>query len=148
MAEAPRTIAVVGAGLMGRGIAQIAAQAGFDVAIFDVKPDAAAEARRAIAATLAMLAAKHKLTEDDAARATARIAVVGDLGELSRVDLVIEAIVERLDAKQALFAALEAIVGKRCILRPTRRPCRSPPSPPHARIRKESPAFIFSARSR
>jgi 3-hydroxybutyryl-CoA dehydrogenase len=116
MPEAPRSIAVVGAGLMGRGIAQIAAQAGFDVAIFDAKPDAAAEARRAIAATLAMLAAKQKLTEDDAARATARIAVVGDLAELSRVDLVIEAIVERLDAKQALFAALEAIVGKRCIL--------------------------------
>jgi 3-hydroxybutyryl-CoA dehydrogenase len=116
MPEAPRTIAVVGAGLMGRGIAQIAAQAGFDVAIFDVKPDAATEARRAIAATLAMLAAKHKLTEGDAARATARIAVVGELGELLRVDLVIEAIVERLDAKQALFAALEAIVGKRCIL--------------------------------
>ena len=42
MPEAPRTIAVVGAGLMGRGIAQIVAQAGFDVAIFDVKPDAAA----------------------------------------------------------------------------------------------------------
>ena len=116
MPEAPRTIAVVGAGLMGRGIAQIAAQAGFEVAIFDVKPDAAAEARRAIAATLAMLAAKGKLTEDDAARATARIAVVGGLNELSRVDLVIEAIIERLDAKQALFAALEAIVGKQCIL--------------------------------
>jgi 3-hydroxybutyryl-CoA dehydrogenase len=116
MLETPRTIAVVGAGLMGRGIAQIAAQAGFDVAIFDVKPDAAAEARRAIAATLATLAAKHKLTEDDAARATARISVVADLNELSRVDLVIEAIVERLDAKQALFAALEAIVGKQCIL--------------------------------
>jgi 3-hydroxybutyryl-CoA dehydrogenase len=116
MPEAPRTIAVVGAGLMGRGIAQIAAQAGFDVAIFDVKPNAAAEARSAIAATLATLAAKHKLTDEDAARATARIAVVADLGELSRVDLVIEAIVERLDAKQALFASLEAIVGKQCIL--------------------------------
>jgi 3-hydroxybutyryl-CoA dehydrogenase len=116
MPEAPRTIAVVGAGLMGRGIAQIAAQAGFDVAIFDVKPNAATEARSAIAATLATLAAKHKVTDDDAARATARIAVVADLGELSRVDLVIEAIVERLDAKQALFASLEAIVGKQCIL--------------------------------
>ena len=116
MSEALRTIAVVGAGLMGRGIAQIAAQAGFDVALFDVKPAAAAEGRRAIGATLAALAAKHKLTEDDAARATARISVAGDLSELSRVDLVIEAIVERLDAKQALFAALEGIVGRQCIL--------------------------------
>jgi len=116
MSEAPRTIAVVGAGLMGRGIAQIAAQAGFDVALFDVKPGAAAEGKRAIGATLAALAAKQKLTEDDAARAGARIALVDELGELSHVDLVIEAIVERLDAKQALFAALEAIVGKQCIL--------------------------------
>jgi len=47
MPEGQRTIAVVGAGLMGRGIAQIAAQAGCDVALFDVKPDAAADARRA-----------------------------------------------------------------------------------------------------
>jgi 3-hydroxybutyryl-CoA dehydrogenase len=116
MSEPLRTIAVVGAGLMGRGIAQITAQAGFDVALFDIKPGAAAEGKRAIGATLAGLAAKNKLTEDDAARATARIALVDELGELSRVDLVIEAIVERLDAKQALFAALEAIVGKQCIL--------------------------------
>jgi len=101
---------------MGRGIAQIAAQAGCDVALFDVKPGAAAEGKRAIGATLAGLAAKRKLTEDDAARATARIALVDKLSELSHVDLVIEAIVERLDAKQALFAALEAIVGKQCIL--------------------------------
>ncbi len=114
--EAPRTIAVVGAGLMGRGIAQIAAQAGFDVALYDVKPGAATEARRAIAATLATLAAKGKLTEEDAARSVARIAAVAELGAVSRAELVIEAIVERLDAKQALFGALEPIVGPECIL--------------------------------
>lgn len=114
--EGPRMIAIAGAGLMGRGIAQIAAQAGFDVALFDVKADAAAQGREAIAATLTGLAAKGKLTEDDAARAVARIDVAADLGALSRADLVIEAIVERLDAKQALFAALEAIVSARCIL--------------------------------
>src|SRR6185295_9198662 len=91
MPEAPRTIAVVGAGLMGRGIAQIAAQAGCDVALFDVKPGAAAEGKRAIGATLAGLAAKRKLTEDDAVRATARIALVDKLSELSHVDLVMEA---------------------------------------------------------
>ena len=116
MPDAPRTIAVVGAGLMGRGIAQVAAQAGFDIALFDVKPGAAAEGKRAIGATLATLAAKQKLSAEDAARAAARISVVDELGELSRVDLVIEAIVERLDAKQALFAALEGIVGRQCIL--------------------------------
>jgi len=116
MPEGLRTIAVVGAGLMGRGIAQIAAQAGFEVALFDVKPGAATDARQAVADTLAKLAAKGKLSEDKVARAVARISVAAELGLLARVDLVIEAIVERLDAKQALFAALEAIVGRHCIL--------------------------------
>lgn len=111
-----RRIAVVGAGLMGRGIAQIAAQAGFELSLFDAKPGAAAEARRAIGATLATLAGKGKLDPDDADRALARISVAEGLPELSRAEIVIEAIVERLDAKQALFAALESIVGEDCIL--------------------------------
>jgi 3-hydroxybutyryl-CoA dehydrogenase len=116
MPEGLRTIAVVGAGLMGRGIAQIAAQAGFEVALFDVKPDAATDARQAVADTLSKLAAKGKLSEGEVARAVARISVADELGQLARVDLVIEAIVERLDAKQALFAALEPIVGRHCVL--------------------------------
>jgi 3-hydroxybutyryl-CoA dehydrogenase len=110
------TLAIVGAGLMGRGIAQIAAQTRFDVALYDAKAGAAAEAKRAIAATLATLAGKGKLTEDDAARATARITVVGDLGELAHAQLVIEAIVENLDAKRTLFASLETMVTEHCIL--------------------------------
>ncbi len=114
--EAPRKIAIIGAGLMGRGIAQVAAQAGFDVALYDVKPEVATESQRAIAATLATLAAKGKLTEADASGAAARIAAVTELGALARSELVIEAIVERLDAKQALFALLESVVGPECIL--------------------------------
>ena len=114
--ERLRSIGVVGAGLMGRGIAQIAAQAGFEVTLFDVKPDAATDGRAAVAAALAKLAAKGRLAEDDAARTVGRIGVAAELGQLSHADLVIEAIVERLDAKQALFASLEAIVATSCIL--------------------------------
>ncbi|MGH8852369.1 MAG: 3-hydroxyacyl-CoA dehydrogenase [Casimicrobiaceae bacterium] len=110
------TIAVVGAGLMGRGIAQVAAQAGFAVLLYDVRPGAATEAQGAIAATLSMLAGKGKLSESDATRAATRIAPVAALREIAGADLVIEAIVERLDAKQALFRSLEDIVGERCIL--------------------------------
>jgi 3-hydroxybutyryl-CoA dehydrogenase len=110
------TIAVVGAGLMGRGIAQVAAQAGFDVLLYDLRPGAATEAMGAIAATLAMLADKGKLNAADATRAATRIVPVEELRGIAGADLVIEAIVERLDAKQALFRSLEDIVGERCIL--------------------------------
>ncbi|MGH8852046.1 MAG: 3-hydroxyacyl-CoA dehydrogenase [Casimicrobiaceae bacterium] len=111
-----RTVAVVGAGLMWRGIAQVAAQAGFDVMLYDMRPGAAMEAKGAVSATLSMLAGKGKLPEADASRAAARIAPAAELGGVAGADLVVEAIVERLDAKQALFRSLEDIVGEQCIL--------------------------------
>ncbi|HKE39120.1 MAG TPA: 3-hydroxyacyl-CoA dehydrogenase [Casimicrobiaceae bacterium] len=109
-------IGVVGAGLMGRGIAQITAQAGFEVRLIDVKADAAAQAKRAVAEMLASLAAKGKITADAAEAAAGRILLPSAPGELAGCSIVIEAIVERLDAKQALFASLESIVGDACIL--------------------------------
>src|SRR5438128_10800290 len=101
---------------MGRGIAQITAQAGFDVLLFDSKAGAADGARASIADTLTALAAKGKIDASSADRATARISLPGTTDALAAADLVIEAIVERLDAKQALFESLEAIVSDRCIL--------------------------------
>ena len=114
--HAVKTIGIVGAGLMGRGIAQITAQAGFDVRLFDTKAGAAADAARAIADTLTTLARKGKIDATAAESAASRIALPASLQELAGVDLVIEAIVEKLDAKQALFASLEAIVSDPCIL--------------------------------
>ena len=110
-------VGVVGAGLMGRGIAQITAQAGFEVRLVDAKPGAAAAAKQAIADVLATLVAKGKI---DAAkrrggRRPHRIAR-RRLPDWPAAPSSIEAIVERLDAKQALFPALEAIVGDACIL--------------------------------
>ena len=109
-------VGVVGAGLMGRGIAQVAAQAGFEVRLFDARPGAAADARRAIAEVLASLATKGKLSDASAASAVARIALPDGLPGLAGCTLVIEAIVERLDAKQALFKALEDVVGESCVI--------------------------------
>jgi 3-hydroxybutyryl-CoA dehydrogenase len=101
---------------MGRGIAQINAQAGFAVRLVDAKPGAAADAKRAIADVLATLAAKGKIAAASADAAVARIALPETLDGLAGCSIVIEAIVERLDAKQALFPVLEAIVGDQCIL--------------------------------
>ncbi len=109
-------IGIVGAGLMGRGIAQIAAQAGFDVRLVDAKPGAATDAKGSIADVLRGLVAKGRLTQTSAEGAIARIVLPDSTQGLSGCSILVEAIVERLDAKQALFAALEAIVGDDCII--------------------------------
>jgi 3-hydroxybutyryl-CoA dehydrogenase len=109
-------LGVVGAGLMGRGIAQIAALAGVEVLLFDARAEAAAEARTAIAQTLSMLVDKGKLAAGAAAAATERITAAGDLGAFSRCHVVVEAIVENLDAKRDLFQKLEAVVAQDCLL--------------------------------
>ncbi len=99
---------VIGAGIMGAGIAQVAAQAGHRVLLFDAREGAAAEAMAKLARTLDALVAKGKLTEDAADATLARIEPITALEEAGEVRLVIEAIVENLDAKRALFQQLEA----------------------------------------
>lgn len=116
MAYAINHMAVVGAGVMGTGIAQIAAQAGLQVLLFDSREGAAATARDNLQATLDKLAAKGKLTSAEAQAALARVAVAETLADLADADLVVEAIIERLDAKQGLLADLEKVVGDDCIL--------------------------------
>ena len=111
-----RVVGIVGAGLMGRGIAQITAQAGFEVRLLDAKSGAAAEAKRSITDLLSSLATKGKIAAASAQDAIARIVLPDALANLAGCNLVVEAIVERLDAKQALFASLEPIVGDDCIL--------------------------------
>lgn len=100
-------ILVVGAGLMGAGIAQVAAQASHAVMLFDNRPGAADAAKAKLAQTLDGLAAKGKLSADAVQATLARITPVD---ALQPADLVIEAIVENLDVKRALFAELEALL--------------------------------------
>ena len=109
-------LGVVGTGLMGRGIAQIAAQAGVQTLLYDAAPDAAAKARDAIATTLRGLARKGKIGSEAAERAVERLQPVTDVASVARCELVIEAIVESLPAKQELFRSLENVVSAQCIL--------------------------------
>ncbi|HBP6127498.1 3-hydroxyacyl-CoA dehydrogenase [Pseudomonas aeruginosa] len=111
-----RCIAVVGTGAMGTGIAQIAAQAGLTVWLFDSRAEAAAEARQRLRQTFENLCGKGKLSAADAEAAQNRLRVAERLEQLGDCELVVEAIVERLEAKQELLRRLEAIVAPETIL--------------------------------
>jgi len=111
-----QTIGVVGAGAMGRGIAQIAAQAGLRVRLYDTSSEAIAAARESLRQTWEKLAQKGKLTAADAQAALERVESATALTDMSNCQLVVEAIVERLDVKRDLFAALEGVVSDDCIL--------------------------------
>ena len=110
------TIAVIGSGAMGAGIAQVAATAGHQVLLFDTRPDAADKAIADIGATYAKLVAKGRMGAVESDLARERLRRIASLQEAAGAVLVIEAIVEQLDAKRALFAELEGIVDERCIL--------------------------------
>ena len=109
-------VGIVGAGAMGRGIAQIAAQAGSRVLLLDMQPDAAASARGSIQAQWQRLQDKGRISDEQAQGWGNLLEPVATIADLASCDLVIEAIVERLDAKQALFAQLEAVVGPHAVL--------------------------------
>ena len=109
------TIAVIGAGAMGRGIAQIAAQAGSLVRLVDNQPEASIQAKAALADQWDKLAAKGKLDAAQAQACKDRIQP-GTLNDLADCQMVVEAIVERLDVKRSLFAQIEAIVAPSAVL--------------------------------
>jgi 3-hydroxybutyryl-CoA dehydrogenase len=109
-------VGVVGAGAMGRGIMQVAAEGGMRVIAYDMQPGAAAKAREFVVGMLERGVAKRTLSADAAASAAARITVVDAIGDLKSAHLVVEAIVERLDAKQALFVELDALCPPETIL--------------------------------
>jgi 3-hydroxybutyryl-CoA dehydrogenase len=109
-------IGIVGTGAMGRGIAQIAAQAGIRVLLFDALHGAAASARETVIATLGKLAEKGKISAESLAFASAKLEVVAKLEGLASAQIIVEAIVENLDVKKALFQQLEDIIAANCIL--------------------------------
>ena len=109
-------VLVVGAGIMGAGIAQVAAQAGHAVRLFDSRDGAASQAIAKLAATLDGLVGKGKIAPGAAQATLARITPIATLAEASDVGLVVEAIVEDLDIKRALLMQLEGVVGAECVL--------------------------------
>ena len=114
--SATLTMGVCGTGAMGRGIAQIAAQGGVRVLLQDSKPGAAQAARDYIVEVLGTQVAKGKLKPEEAAAAGARLEIVDSLAAFVACDIVVEAILEVLDAKKHLFAQLEAVVRDDCVL--------------------------------
>ncbi|GGO86042.1 3-hydroxyacyl-CoA dehydrogenase NAD-binding domain-containing protein [Wenjunlia tyrosinilytica] len=111
-----RTVAVVGSGTMGRGIAQVALTAGHPVLLYDAAPGTAERAARAIGERLDRLVEKGRMSAEQRAGAGARLVAAGQLSELAPAGLVVEAIVEDLAVKQRLFADLEGVVADDCLL--------------------------------
>jgi 3-hydroxybutyryl-CoA dehydrogenase len=115
-AAADGIIAVVGTGVMGEGIAQVAARGGLVTLLFDAREGAAARARDAVAGRLWRLVEKDRLTADEATAAIDRLRPVAGLEDLAAAEVVIEAVVEDLETKRRLFAELERIVGPTAVL--------------------------------
>ena len=109
-------LAVIGAGLMGSGIAQVAAQAGWDVVLRDVTDAALARGTAGIRASYGKFVTKGKLEEADADAALARITTTIDLDAVADADIVVEAIFEQLDAKHEIFRALDKLVRDDTVL--------------------------------
>ena len=106
-----RRVAVLGAGLMGTGIAQCCAEAGFPVTWIDVSADALDRGRNRIDGFMQRKAAKGRLTTEEAADVTRRLTPATDLAAAADTDLVIEAVPEKLPLKQQVFRELDAAIG-------------------------------------
>ncbi|SEB54306.1 3-hydroxyacyl-CoA dehydrogenase [Streptomyces sp. 2224.1] len=111
-----KKLAVIGAGLMGSGIAQVSAQAGWDVVLRDVTDEALARGKGGIEASFEKFAAKGKLSAADAEQALARITTTTDLEAVADADIVVEAVFERIDVKREIFQSLDKLVKDEAVL--------------------------------
>ncbi|MFE6226392.1 MULTISPECIES: 3-hydroxyacyl-CoA dehydrogenase family protein [unclassified Streptomyces] len=109
-------LAVIGAGLMGSGIAQVSAQAGWDVVLRDVTDAALTRGTDGIRASYDKFVAKGRLTAEDAAAALGRITATTDLDAVADADVVVEAVFENLDVKHEIFRSLDKIVKDGAVL--------------------------------
>ena len=109
-------LAVVGAGLMGAGIAQVAAQAGWQVTLRDLDDAATARGLAGVRASLERFAAKGTIDADQVEAALARITPTTDLEATAEADIVVEAVFERLDVKQEVFRQLDRICKDTAVL--------------------------------
>jgi 3-hydroxybutyryl-CoA dehydrogenase len=109
-------IAVLGAGQMGNGITQVAACAGYQVVMIDIKQEFVDRGVSAIEKSLAKLVSKERMSQNDADAARARISTAIDRSACHDVDLAIEAVPEILDLKLSIFSELDQICKPECIL--------------------------------
>ena len=110
------SIAVIGAGQMGNGIAQVAALSGYNVVMIDVKSEFIQRGMDSINSSLSKLASKGKITQEDADLALSRIDTSTDMQGASDVDLVVEAIPEIPELKAEVFSKLDQICKSGAIL--------------------------------
>ncbi len=108
-------VAVIGAGTMGAGIAQVAAKAGHPVLLFDVAEGVALKGVQQITKGLNQLVARGRMSDEEQQSLIARIIPVNQMTDLAAADLVIEAVAERLDIKQSLFRELEGLCSQQTI---------------------------------
>src|SRR5260370_42083915 len=111
-----KTVAVIGAGTMGNGIAQVFARAGFSVWLADVAQPMLDRARAAIEQSLATFVRKDTMTAADRDATLGRLATTCSLDDLVVADYLVEAIGEHVDAKRALLTRIDAIAGPEGLL--------------------------------
>ncbi|MET3912284.1 3-hydroxybutyryl-CoA dehydrogenase [Bradyrhizobium sp. S3.3.6] len=116
MAAVIKKVGVIGAGQMGNGIAHVAALAGFDVVLNDISADRLKSGMATINGNLARQVSKKGVTEDDKAKAMARIKLAEKLDDLADCDLVIETAVEKEEVKRKIFHELCAVLKPEAIV--------------------------------
>jgi len=140
-----KTIAVLGAGTMGHGIAHAAMTAGYDTVLYDVSQAAVDKGKSAIDAVISKSVQLGKATEEDAAAMRGRLTVSTVVADaVTNADVVIEAAPEKIDLKLQLFKAVEAAAPAHAVLPPIRQPSASPRWPPCSPIPAAWAACISS----
>ncbi|MDO9409026.1 3-hydroxybutyryl-CoA dehydrogenase [Patulibacter sp.] len=111
-----RSVAVVGAGMMGTGIAETVARAGLEVTLYEPDPLPLERSRERLASSLQRIVSRGRLTEGDAAAITAQVSWTTDLEDVAAATIVIEAVKEDVGVKRDVFARLDRIVGPDALL--------------------------------
>jgi 3-hydroxybutyryl-CoA dehydrogenase len=109
-------LGVIGSGLMGAGIAQVSATAGYDVVLHDVRQEQLDKARTEIETSLQRLVKKERLTDDEVTAALGRISTDTSIEGVAGSDVVVEAVFEKLELKQEIFRTLDKLVGPDTLL--------------------------------
>ena len=139
-----KKLGVLGAGMMGAGIALVSAQAGIEVVLIDRDQAAADKGKAYTASYMDKGIARKKATPEKKEEMLARITATPDLDALKGCDLIIEAVFEDPAVKAEMTKKVEAVIPRIAFSPPTPRPCRSPIWPAPARARSSSSAFTSS----
>ena len=109
-------LGVIGSGTMGYGIAQAAAQKGYEVLLYDIMQDQLDKAKNSIAASLKGRVAKGKISQEEMDSVIGNITTSTDIQKLADREIIIEAIIEKVELKQSVFSDIEKIVSKDTLL--------------------------------